>query len=55
MQRQLNLWPAAEPAGLPIWEELDEAERTRLILALARLIVQAVRTPNLQQEDDHER
>ena len=55
MQRQLTLWSARESATPPIWERLDDTERTRLILALAKLIAKADQAPSLHREDDHER
>jgi hypothetical protein len=55
MQQQLTLWPARESVTSPIWEQLDETERARLVLALARLITKTVQRPNLVEEDDHER
>jgi len=55
MQRQFTLWPDRDPAVPPIWENLDDMERTRLILALAKLITQTAKPPSINEEDDHER
>lgn len=59
MGRQLALWPREGPAtgAQRIWEGLDERERTRVLVALARLIGEAVRMESTdpRAEDDHER
>jgi hypothetical protein len=56
MERQLALWPPTGPPTVAqrIWEGLDEPERTRVLVALARLIGKAEST-NLRTEDGHER
>jgi hypothetical protein len=58
MRRQLGLWPSEGPtaAGRQIWEGLDKAERNRVIAALVRLIIQAVRRERTEPggEDKHE-
>ena len=57
MQRQFALWPDREPAAPLVWKNLDDAERTRLILALAKLITRAAQppSPNTRMENIHER
>lgn len=59
MERQLALWPPTGPAAVAqrIWQGLDEPERTRVLVALARLIGKAVQMESMNPgtEDDHER
>jgi len=57
MQRQFTLWPLQGQAAPPIWEDLDEPEQTRLVVALARLICQAAEPhgAGTSVEDSHER
>ena len=58
MQRQFTLWPSKRPTtGSPIWENLDEPRRARLIAALAKLIGKAAnpRSTDTSLEDHHER
>jgi hypothetical protein len=59
MQRQFTLWQSKgpRPAVSPIWENLDEPMRARLIAALAKLISKATspRSANTHLEDHHER
>jgi len=60
MQRQFTLWPLEGSAAAPpppIWEDLDEPEQTRLVVALARLICQAAEPhgAGTSVEDSHER
>ena len=59
MQRQITLWPSKEPttAASPIWENLNEPTRAKLIAALAKLINKAAspRSANTHFEDHHER
>ncbi len=59
MERQLALWRREGPPTVAqrIWEGLDEPERTRVLVALARLIGKAVQmeSTNLRTEDGHER
>jgi hypothetical protein len=57
MQRQFTLWPLQGQAAPPIWEDLDEPEQTRMMVALARLIRKAVEPQSTDTgvEDDHER
>lgn len=59
MQRQFTLWPLTGPTAAPppIWEDLDEPQQTRVMVALARLIRQAVEPQSTDRsvEDDHER
>ena len=60
MQRQIPLWPVQEPTPTapPLWENLDEPERARLITTLARLISKAGEMPSISprpEEQEHER
>jgi hypothetical protein len=58
MQRQLTWWASDQPpsAAQPIWAEMDKTEQIKVIAALARLIVQAIRAQNsnTRKEDEHE-
>ena len=58
MQRQLELWPAAQSAPRPsqIWQRLAPEEQAALIAALARLIRRAAVPEKSRQiqEKSHE-
>lgn len=57
MQQLSFLDPPSQQGAIPVWEALDEEQRTRLLLRLARLIVQAIATPgdpdDERVEQDH--
>jgi hypothetical protein len=42
--QQLSFLPPQRGA-IPVWEALDNEQRTRLVLRLARLIARAIATP----------
>ena len=58
MQQQFRLWPDRGPGTIrPLWRDLEEAERAKLIAAFARLIRQmAIRSQKTDpsMEDRHE-
>lgn len=57
MQQLSFLDPPPRQGSVPVWEALDEEQRARLVLRLARLIAQAIATPgdhdDERTEQDH--
>ena len=57
MQQLSFLDPPHQQGAVPVWEALDEEQRVRLVLRLARLIAQAIATPgdhdDERAEQDH--
>jgi hypothetical protein len=52
MQQLSFLEPPPQQDTVPVWDALDEEQRVRLVLRLARLIAQTIATPG---DRDHER
>jgi hypothetical protein len=51
MQQQLRLFEEPPPAGhVPVWNTLDEAQRTEIVKKLAQILAQAIAEP----EEPHE-
>ena len=48
--QQLSFLPPQHGA-VPVWEALDDEQRTRLVLRLARLIAQAIATPGDRDDE----
>jgi len=57
MQQLSFLDPPPQRDAVPVWDALDEEQRVRLVLRLARLIAQAIATPgdrdDERAEQDH--
>lgn len=58
MQQQLSfLDPPPQQGAVPVWANLDDEQRIKLVLRLARLITRAIVTPgdhdNERTEQDH--
>lgn len=57
MQQLSFLDPQPQRDVVPVWDALDEEQRARLVLRLARLIAQAIATPgdrdDERAEQDH--
>jgi hypothetical protein len=57
MQQLSFLAPPPQPERVPVWDALDEEQRIRLVLRLARLIAQAIAPPgdrdDERAEQDH--
>jgi hypothetical protein len=57
MQQLSFLDPPPQPGAVPVWEALDNEQRTRLVLRLAQLIARAIATPgdrnDERAEQDH--
>jgi hypothetical protein len=57
MQQLSFLEPTRQQNTVPVWDVLDDEQRARLILRLARLIAQVIATPgdrnDERTEQDH--
>jgi hypothetical protein len=51
MQQLSFLDPPHQQGAVPVWEALDEEQRVRLVMRLARLIAQAIATSGDQDDE----